>query len=50
MKDNKKKNLPEIKKKSDPKEAQLAKFVSEHPELAVKAISKWLKESEEEKR
>ncbi len=48
-KDNKERNLPEIKKRNDPEEVRLAKFVSEHPDLAIKAIAKWIKDSKEEK-
>ena len=30
-----------------PEDRRLAKFVSEHPELAGKAIAKWIKEDRE---
>ncbi len=46
-KDDKERELPEIKKRTDPEEVRLSKFVSEHPDLAIKAIAKWIKDSEE---
>ena len=43
-----KQNLQPIKSdRKTPEEKRLEKFVSEHPELAMKAIAKWVKEDQE---